>query len=610
MSNTLVLYYRLSLADADREEADVSNSIKNQKSLLKEYVRNHEDLLEYEIMEVCDDGYSGTNFQRPGIQKVLDLVKEGDVKCILVKDLSRFGRNYIEVGVYLEQIFPFLKVRFISVNDNFDSNRDSAAGAIDLGFKNLMHDYYSKSMGKKISQAKRFRAQQGTIIMPAFYGYKKAEDDSGSLVIDGEAAENVRMIFQKRLEGFSLRDIAKYMNDQKIPTPSIRKNQLAGSKIVYAKFWKADIITSILRDVRYTGVFIFGKKRNSNFKEKKMPESDWIISKSKFEPIISQKLFEDVNATLYKRDTQKKRKPKQITVFGDKLQCGCCGRRLYKRNGSYRCRTWESQNDSQCPHTTYQAAKIEDVVLDALNNLINLMDITTSKSKEEQKSNTSTAKLDRLSDRCKKDILSIYESYTAGEISLDDYTVRRKKIEQKIKNIDNQRNDIAKQQKINSKNEKMYELLCENMKDNVIERLTPELVEALVEKIIIYAEDKIEVVWKFTDLMQDALPIEHKSAIYCRVCNNEDDTLKEQEKQLIQFAADRGDNDVKIYSECGSGLNVNRIELTRLLDDIKKGDVNLIYMKDRSRISRNILEAFRIISDMEERGVKVVFSAE
>lgn len=502
MRNILILYYRLSLADTDKDELDISNSIKNQKALLNEYVKNHEELLEYEIMEVCDDGYSGTNFQRPGIQKVLELVKKGDVKCILVKDFSRFGRNYIEVGVYLEQVFPFLKVRFISVNDNFDSKKDSAAGAIDVGFKNLMHDYYSKNMGKKISQAKRFRARQGTIIMPAFYGYKKSKDDTGSLVIDDEAAEVVRLMFQKKAEGWLLRDIAKHLNELKIPTPSMRKNQLESSKIKETPFWKADVITPILKDIRYTGVFIFGKKRNYNFKEKKMPESDWIISKSKFEPIISKELFDEVNTILYKRNTQGNRKPKRTTVFGDKLQCGCCGRRLYKRGGGYRCRTWESQNDSKCPHTTYQETKIEVVVLDALNNLINLMDITMSKSKEAQKSNASTVMLDRLSDKCKKDILSVYESYTAGAISLEDYMVRRQKIEQKIKNIKSQRNDIANQQKINNENDKISELLCKSMKDNVVERLTPELVEVLVEKIIIYAEDKFEIFWNFTDTMQ------------------------------------------------------------------------------------------------------------
>jgi len=391
------------------------------------------------------------------------------------------------------------------VNDNFDSKKASAAAAIDIGFKNLMHDYYSKNMGKKISQAKRFRAQQEMIIMPAFYGYKKSADGSGSLVIDDEAAEVVRLMFQKKAEGWMLRDIAKHLNELKIPTPSMRKYQLEGSKIKETEFWKADIISPMLKVIRYTGVFIFGKKRNYNFKEKKMPESDWIISKSKFEPIISKEQFDEVNTMLYKRNTQGNRKPKQTTVFGDKLQCGCCGRRLYKRGGGYRCRTWESKNDSQCPHTTYQEAKIEAVALDASNNFINLMDITMSKSKEAQKSNASTVMLDRLSDKCKKDILSVYESYTVGAISLEDYTVRRQKIEQKIKNIESQRNDIANQQKINSKNDKISELLCKSMKDNVVERLTLEVVEALIEKIIIYEEDKIEICWKFTDLMQPVI---------------------------------------------------------------------------------------------------------
>lgn len=368
-----------------------------------------------------------------------------------------------------------------------------------------MHDYYSKNMGKKISQAKHFRARQGMIIMPAFYGYKKLADGSGSLVIDDEAADVVRLMFQKKAEGCMLRDIAKYLNELKIPTPSMRKNQLEGSKIKETPFWKADVITPILKDIRYTGVFIFGKKRNYNFKEMKMPESDWIISKSKFEPIISRELFDEVNTMLYKRNTQRNRKPKQTTVFGDKLQCGCCGRRLYKRGSGYRCRTWESKNDSKCPHTTYQESKIKEVVLKSLNKLINLTCISTLKLKEVQKSNASNVKLERMMGKCKKDVLAIYESYTTGKISLDDYTDRRQKIEQKTKNIEKQLAGSANQQQINSKNDKISELLCKNMKDNVIEQLTAELVEVLVEKIIIHAEDKFEIFWKFTDLMQPVI---------------------------------------------------------------------------------------------------------
>lgn len=610
MRNILILYYRLSLADTDKEELDLSNSIKNQKALLNEYVKNHEELLEYEIMEVCDDGYSGTNFQRPGIQKVLELVKKGNVKCILVKDFSRFGRNYIEVGVYLEQIFPFLKVRFISVNDNFDSKKDSAAGAIDVGFKNLMHDYYSKSMGKKISQAKRFRARQGTIIMPAFYGYKKSEDGSGSLVIDDEVADVVRLMFQKKAEGWMLRDIAKHLNELKIPTPSMRKNQLEGSKIKETEFWKADIISPILKDIRYTGVFIFGKKRNYNFREKKMPESDWIISKSKFEPIISKDLFDEVNTILYKRNTQENRKPKQTTVFGDKLQCGCCGRRLYKRDSGYRCRTWESKNDSKCPHTTYQEAKIEAVVLEALNNLLKLTDIAITQSTNVCENEIAPAKLKLLLDQCKKDILSVYESYTWGNLSLDEYADKRNKLQQKIVNIESMLDDIAKQHDKSSKLEKVSEALHENIVDNKIDHLTCEMVNEFIERIVIYEEDQMEIVWKFTDFIQDALPMQHKSAVYCRVCNNENDALQEQEKQLIQFAVAHGNNDVKVYSECCSGLTKNRIEMARLLNDIKNGDVNLIYMRDMSRISRRYPDAQKIYGEIKKYGAKIVFSEE
>lgn len=150
MSEYLALYKRLSLKDGDKKEQDVSNSIENQSKLLYSYIHSHPEFAEYEVLEFVDDGYSGTNFNRPDVMRMLDMVKAGQIKVIIVKDLSRFGRNYVEVGTYLETVFPFLHVRFISILDNFDSKYQTAVGDMVLGFKNIRCDYYSKWLSKRI----------------------------------------------------------------------------------------------------------------------------------------------------------------------------------------------------------------------------------------------------------------------------------------------------------------------------------------------------------------------------------------------------------------------------------------------------------------------------
>lgn len=160
--NLLARYIRLSREDEKESE---SNSIANQRELLKNFVESSPDLSQYEAVEFCDDGYSGTNFDRPGVIALLEEVRAGNIRCILVKDLSRFGRNYIEVGDYLEQIFPFLGVRFISVNDRFDSSDfEGTTGGLDVGFRNLIYALYSKDLSQKVRSAKKTRMEKGEFI--------------------------------------------------------------------------------------------------------------------------------------------------------------------------------------------------------------------------------------------------------------------------------------------------------------------------------------------------------------------------------------------------------------------------------------------------------------
>lgn len=207
-SGLLISYLRVSLEDENTGE---SESISNQRDLIGCYLKQHPEFTAYKVMEVVDDGHSGTNFDRPGIKRVLELVRQRKVAAILVKDLSRFGRNYKEVGSYLEQVFPFLGVRFISVNDGYDSNEYiGSTGGLDIACKALVHDLYSRDISRKVKSSRYARLRRGDYFCSvAPYGYVKSSEDKHRLVIDPPAAKVVRRIFDMTLAGFCTTEIAR-----------------------------------------------------------------------------------------------------------------------------------------------------------------------------------------------------------------------------------------------------------------------------------------------------------------------------------------------------------------------------------------------------------------
>ena len=203
----IAIYIRLSKEDDKFKEE--SNSITMQRILLQRYVA--ENFSDYDLLEFCDDGYTGTNFERPGMQEMLELVRDSKINCIVVKDFSRFARDYIELGSYLEQIFPFMGVRFISVNDNYDSkNYQGSIADIDVNFKNLLYDLYSKDLSQKVRSSLAVRKEKGQYVSGNCpLGYEKAPEDRHALLIAEDEAEVVRRIFSLTVEGYTSRRNSK-----------------------------------------------------------------------------------------------------------------------------------------------------------------------------------------------------------------------------------------------------------------------------------------------------------------------------------------------------------------------------------------------------------------
>ena len=246
-----------------------------------------------EIMEFVDNGYTGLNFERPAVQEMLELVREGRVNCIIVKDFSRFGRNAIEAGYFIERVFPLYCVRFISVSDYFDSSEhDGGTGGLEVAFKFLVHEQYSRDLSKKIKSATHEKMKRGELVRKnCAFGYKLNE--RRQMVIDEPAAETVRLIFALKRDNKSLSQIAGRLYEQKYPAPSeYRKNAVNPSCI-----WNPGVISYILGDAQYTGTYIAGRFANGDINSKtqvKNAESDWIKIPDRHPAIIGEDLFREV----------------------------------------------------------------------------------------------------------------------------------------------------------------------------------------------------------------------------------------------------------------------------------------------------------------------------
>lgn len=329
----IALYMRLSKEDENAKEE--SNSIRTQRLLLRRFAEEH--FKDGRILEFQDDGYSGVSMDRPGVAAMLELVKKSALDCIIVKDFSRFSRDYIELGTYLEQIFPFMGVRFISVNDNYDSEACSGAmEEMDVSFRNLMYDLYSKDLSVKVKSSLAAQKRQGQYISANCpFGYEKAPDDKRRLVIEEDEAEIVRRIFRMAMEGKTSTQIAKAFNKEGIKTPiefKMEKGKTSRKAKGDTFAWKGSTICAILRNETYTGDMVYGKtyKNHVGGRKRILPRSEWKIYRNHHAPIISRELFEEIQRG---RGGGKARDKGKLHPLSGRLICGGCGRSLHIRKG-------------------------------------------------------------------------------------------------------------------------------------------------------------------------------------------------------------------------------------------------------------------------------------
>ncbi len=378
------LYLRLSREDGDKTESD---SIANQRTLLEAYTADHPELCI--VDEFVDDGYSGSNFERPAFQNLFRELEQGTINCILVKDLSRFGRNYIEVGRYLERIFPVMRVRLIAVTDNYDSQSAwKTSDSIMVPMRNLLNDAYCRDISVKIKSQLAVKRKRGDFVGSfATYGYQKDPGNHTKLIVDELAAETVQDIFRWKINGMSNQGIADRLNVEKVPSPAARKLQ-SGAKLSlhFRKSdeppWSAKAVDRILHNEVYIGKLVQGKTRRLDYRSKKkmnVPMRDWVIVDNTHEAIIPAEQFELVRRIL-ETETRRPNDAETVALFAGFLYCGDCGSRLVRRSASYKEKRYiyyqcssSKQNKDSCTSHNLRDEKLYNIVRNALQMQIQIV---------------------------------------------------------------------------------------------------------------------------------------------------------------------------------------------------------------------------------------------
>ncbi len=528
------IYLRLSRDDEDKTESD---SIHNQRELLKSFVEKDPTLKL--AKEFSDDGYTGTNFNRPGFQKMIELAESKVIDCIIVKDLSRLGRNYIETGRYIDQIFPMLGVRFISVNDNYDSAREhNDADDIIIPFKNLINDTYCRDISMKIRSQLDIKRKNGQFIGSfAAYGYDKDPKDRFHLVVDEKAAKIVKMIFNMKLEGYSPGKIADKLNEMGVLPPMQYKrskglNCNSGYWRGEESKWYAGSVTTVLTNELYLGTMQQGKMRKLNYKIskcQKMDKEDWYIVENTHEPIIEQSVFDRVQEML-KMDTRTSPHAEKVHIFSGFLRCADCGQNMVirtvvrgkKRYVYYTCST--NKAGRGCSSHLINADKLENAVITAVKNQISLLldsNALLLKAAELPKDGHVINVLEDQIVSLENEIQhyadlqeKLYVDYKEKILEKEDYEELKSRFVSKQEQVKKSKALVEeKRQKALDEPMLPMEWLEEIRSIGRVDKITRKLMAMLVEKIIVYDKDNVEIVFRYGDEVNYILNCKTASAM-------------------------------------------------------------------------------------------------
>ena len=532
------VYTRRSFDDNEDEESD---TITNQKDIISSFINNESNMIIVDYY--TDDGYTGTNFNRPGFQRMIQDICKKRINTIIVKDLSRLGREYLGVGKYLEQFFPIYELRIISINDGLDSYlRPEGIHDLIVPLKNIMNENYAKDISIKVSSAYKIMAQNGKYVSGTPpYGYDIDPNDKHHLVINKSESEIVKRIFDMALNGDGRIKICKYLNENKILCRTeIQRRKKAKLSLIpddeqINHFWGTTTIGRLLSNEVYIGNLVQLKTTNKSFKDKTIVyknKNDWIRFDNTHEAIIDKDIFDKVQINI-KSNTKEKSPIKIYSIYNTKLKCNSCKKAMIRQDdhrgnreiSNYFCMNY-LRNGTNCSPHKIKASDLDRMVLEAIQMQVKLV-IELDKSlkklyfKRNKESNEEEYKknirlIDYKLDNLKTKKRQSYENWKFGEINKSEFLKLSKEIDEQEKNLNESRKLYESTYQENVKRIRKYDYWIDHYKRNrKIKKITKEVLDELIKIIYVNSDGNIRIIFRYQDEFTELLHYleEGKSAL-------------------------------------------------------------------------------------------------
>lgn len=536
---SVAVYLRLSREDGDKTESD---SIANQRLLIENYL-SAKPFLQF-FREYVDDGYTGSNFERPGFIKMMEDIKRQKVNCIIVKDLSRFGRNYIEVGRYIEKKFPAMGIRFIAINDQYDNAKESGdAEQIIVPFKNLINDAYCRDISIKVRSQLDVKRKNGKFIGSfAAYGYLKDPKDKNHLIVDEYAAEIVQLIFNLKLDGFSALAIAEELNKMGVLPPMEYKRMLgynynSGFRTSTTPSWGAKSVIRILENELYTGVMVQGKNQKINYKVKKsraVSSEQWIRVQDTHEAIIPRTYFDRVQEIM-RLDTRTAPSEKNVYPLSGLVRCGDCEQNMVRRSTAKKNKVYyylhcsSYRNGEGCTSHIISEEKLMCAVITFVKTQLALLveadkilQHITELPKEQygvKALNTQIGELNREIERYCDLKERLYQDMVAEVIDKEEYAEYNQRFSLKMEETKKAKTALEeKRERLLSTDIHLRPWMEDFKRISTLETLGRKEMVMLINRVLVFSKDRIEIHLNFEDEIYEFI---ERAEQYREACGQE-----------------------------------------------------------------------------------------
>ena len=531
----VAIYARLSVEDNGKD----SDSIESQIAFLEDFIASDPTMRKAAVF--IDNGFTGTNFMRPEFQRMIDAARIGEINCVVVKDLSRLGRNYVETGEFLEKICPFIGLRFIAVNDNYDSEAISSNSQLAASLSNIINDFYARDISRKVYSALKTKMENGEYIGAwEKYGYLKDPENKNHLIVNPETAPIVQQIFLWRSEGMSYMGINKKLNEMKIPSPGqykadrgiVTNNNQKKRKIL----WNKHIVTDILKDITYIGHMAQRKTTqclHRGVQYSRVNEDDWIVVYNTHEPIIAQELFDKVQEI--NRATAEKAKansgkydhlPKEKNIYGAKLICADCGARMKLHRSfstkkdkvyfTFNCPTYGEHGTAGCSSRVKRKADMDEAVFTAIRAQMDVfMDtayIIKSLLAQKQKMNKGSARKKKKASvnnkirNLRSAISTLYVDMKDGLLTGEEYLMQKEKYQVQIAELEHSLDELNRDENDTEEqliSAKKWAAIVADYSDAT--ELSEGMLNACVELITVHADGSLEITFNYMQEFKELL---------------------------------------------------------------------------------------------------------